>query len=72
MCIHILKDSRLAHANVLLEVFKEQINTDEAKDDPGAGNLHFIQFDFEGPFSATLSYRNEGGLHISRGFTLHL
>lgn len=48
------------------DVFKEQIKLDETKDDPGTGNLHFVQFDFTGPFAAILSYRNDGGLHISR------
>ena len=27
------------------------------EDSPGAGNMHFIQMTFEGPFSLTFAYR---------------
>lgn len=71
MLVHLGRTSRhgMLTFSVPLDIFKEQINLDETKDDPGAGNLHFIQFDFEGSFSATLSFRTEGGLHISRKFS---
>lgn len=41
-------------------------------DSPGAGNMHFFRFDFVGPFSATLSYRDEEGLHLSRELSVLL
>ncbi|KAJ4421711.1 Processing alpha glucosidase I [Gnomoniopsis sp. IMI 355080] len=47
--------------SVYLNLLKKGVN----KDEPGAGNMHLVRFDFEGSFSATLSYRDEGGLHIS-------
>ncbi|KAJ4388173.1 Processing alpha glucosidase I [Gnomoniopsis smithogilvyi] len=47
--------------SVYLSMLKKGVN----KDEPGAGNMHLIRFDFEGSFSATFSYRDEGGLHLS-------
>lgn len=49
-----------------LAVYLSLLKKGTKKDDPGAGNMHFVRFDFEGSFSATFSYRTEGGLHISR------
>lgn len=50
----------------LAAVFKELIQANEGRDAPGAGNIHFVRFEFEGSFSASFSYRDEPTLHISR------
>ncbi|KAI0140004.1 glycoside hydrolase family 63 protein [Hypoxylon sp. NC0597] len=53
-------------------VFIDQIKTrdgnrDESPiidDEPGAGNLHYIQMTFDGPFTLTFTYREPGGISL--------
>lgn len=54
----------------MIAVYLDMLKKGTNKDEPGAGNMHLVRFDFEGPFSATFSYRDEGALHISRASIL--
>ena len=56
---------KFANVGIVIAIFVRHHNS-VAKDETGDGNLHYIRFNFQGPFTATLSYREEGAMHTSR------
>lgn len=57
-------------------VFKDQVDAIDADammvdDDPGAGNMHFIQTTFEGAFSLTFTYGGSEGSGLDGKLDAH-